>query len=206
MATTALSIAANIQNAQASTGPRTSEGKQRSAMNAIRHGLFQESPVLPTEDPSVYEAFRSAYFTDFDPQGAIEDTYVKTLADVQWRLNRCTRIEQSILSSDELDGSQQLDGLCRFSLYEGRLTRKFNQTLRDLRLAQETRKVAQEAQMKEAIEVAAECKAANQPFIPAEFGFVFSNAEIQARLNRSERLQAGQLRQSAARNPRPIAA
>jgi hypothetical protein len=164
---------------------------KRSVMNPIRHGLFSESPVLPTEDQSAYEAFRTAYFTDLEPQGVIEETYVKTLADVQWRLNRCTRIEQSILANDDLDG------LCRFSLYEGRLTRKFIQTLRDLRLAQADRKAQEEAQMKEAIEVAAECKAANDPFNPAEFGFVFSNSEIQARLNRHERLQAAQLRRPA---------
>ena len=182
MATTAISIAA------------TPETKKRSAMNAIRHGLFAESPVLASEDPVAYAAFRDAYFADVDPQGAIEETYVKILVDVQWRLNRCTSIENSIFNSPDLNEAQQLDGLARFSLYEGRLTRKFNQALRDLRLAQETRKAQEEAAMKEAVEVAAECKAASLPFAVSEFGFVFSTGEILARLNRQERLQAAATR------------
>lgn len=205
MSTTALNIAANQQNAQASTGPSSTEGKRRSSLNAIQHGLFAESPILPGEDPATYAAFCQAYVADFQPQGVLEETYVATIASTQWRLNRCTRIEQSILASPELNAEQQLDGLCRFSLYEGRLTRKFNQTLRDLRLAQTDRKAQQEAQLKDAVEVAAECKAANQPFTPAEFGFVFSASEIQARLSRQERLQAAQRRLTAPQNLRVAA-
>ena len=197
MAATDSVISANRKNAQASTGPRTPEGKQRSAMNAIRIGLFSESPVLPGEDPADYDAFRAEFTLDLDPKGIVEDTCADTIVSTQWRLKRCTGIEQSILASDELDAAQKIDAIARFSLYEGRLASKFHQTLKEFRLAQAERKARDEAQMKEAIEVAAECKAANRPFDPARFGFVFSAAEIQIRLHRRERLQAAELRQTA---------
>jgi hypothetical protein len=206
MSTSALQIASNQENAQASTGPRSPEGKRRSALNAIQHGLFAESPILKGEDPAAYQAHCNAYATDFQPKGILEETYVTTIASTQWRLNRCNRIEQNILASEDLNAEQQLDGLCRFSLYEARLTRKFNQTLRDLRVTQTERKAQQEAQLKEAVEVAAECKAANQPFTAAEFGFVFSTSEILTRLHRREYLQAAQLRQSGPQRLRPAAA
>ena len=40
----------NRANALLSTGPKTEEGKQRSSLNALRHGLTGQTVVMPTED------------------------------------------------------------------------------------------------------------------------------------------------------------
>jgi len=49
---------ANRANALLSTGPRTDAGKQRSSLNALRHGLTAASAVLLSEDRSAYDAHR----------------------------------------------------------------------------------------------------------------------------------------------------
>src|SRR5258707_261267 len=46
-------IEANRLNAQHSTGPRTTEGKSASRLNALKHGLFAADPVIPGEDPAL---------------------------------------------------------------------------------------------------------------------------------------------------------
>jgi hypothetical protein len=45
-----MSVKTNRANAQLSTGPRTPAGKQRSSLNALRHGLTGQIVVMPTED------------------------------------------------------------------------------------------------------------------------------------------------------------
>jgi hypothetical protein len=47
--------AVNRENAQHSTGPRTEAGKQRSALNALTHGLTSRTALLPAEDLAAYQ-------------------------------------------------------------------------------------------------------------------------------------------------------
>ncbi len=41
----------NIANAQHSTGPKTPEGKKKSSLNALRHGLTGQIVVMPDRRP-----------------------------------------------------------------------------------------------------------------------------------------------------------
>ena len=60
--TSAAQIEANSANAQLSTGPRTPEGKARSAANSTKLGLYASQAVLLTEeDRTEFDALESAY-------------------------------------------------------------------------------------------------------------------------------------------------
>src|SRR5207247_3252677 len=58
-------LEANRQNSLKSTGPTSVEGKSRSAMNALKHGLTAEQIVLPNEDPEAYDALRQKWLDDY---------------------------------------------------------------------------------------------------------------------------------------------
>ena len=70
--TTAAKTAANCANALQSTGPRTVEGKTRSSMNAVRHGILSRAVLLPDESPEEFESFAAGWRTALMPVGEAE--------------------------------------------------------------------------------------------------------------------------------------
>src|SRR6202049_5090667 len=85
--------AVNKAKAQKSTGPRTEAGKQRSSLNALRHGLTGQTVVLPTEDHSAYQRHSQAFLDEYRPKGATEIQLVQSLLDTSWQLNRASALE-----------------------------------------------------------------------------------------------------------------
>jgi hypothetical protein len=91
-------VAANRQNAQSSSGPRTEDGKAASRLNALKHGLTAETPVLPTEDEATHGRFRAALLDDLAPVGATEELLVDEIAELSWRLRRATTVELGVFA------------------------------------------------------------------------------------------------------------
>lgn len=92
-------IQANRNNAKRSTGPRTAEGKARSARNALKHGLAAESLVVAdAEDAAAFEAFRRDWIADARPVGVIEATLAENACIAAWKLRRAARHEAAEMS------------------------------------------------------------------------------------------------------------
>jgi hypothetical protein len=93
-------LAANRANALKSTGPRSAEGKARSARNAITHGLTcapvaQASPVLSGEDEAAFIALRDQLTCELSARGTMQREIVDQLAQAIWRLRRIPGIEDT---------------------------------------------------------------------------------------------------------------
>ena len=64
---------ASRKNGAKSHGPKTPEGKARSARNALRHGLRAEKrAVLPEEDADEFAALEAALIEELAPVGALQ--------------------------------------------------------------------------------------------------------------------------------------
>ena len=94
-------IEANRLNAQKSTGPRTAEGKERVASNALKHGLTGKQVVLPGEDPAEFDAFRSGLIAELAPQGALEEILAEKVVADAWRLRRVPPLEAALYWREE---------------------------------------------------------------------------------------------------------
>jgi hypothetical protein len=183
----------NRANAQHSTGPRTPEGKQRSALNALRHGLTGQTVVMPSDDLEAYRQHIQAFVDEYHPQGATETQLVQSLADAAWRLNRVAVLETNLLTHDivyqdfpnhesthemreAIAIAAALDShtraLSALSLHGQRLARQFEKTLALLKETQAARLKARERALEMHQDKQEACH-------PAEDGFVFSNQEIE---------------------------
>jgi hypothetical protein len=89
-------IEANRRNARLSTGPVTEEGKRRSRLNAVRHGLTAETVIDALEDAEDYAAFELAVASDYDAPSVVERELVLRLASLLWRLRRASAIESGL--------------------------------------------------------------------------------------------------------------
>jgi hypothetical protein len=91
--TTEKQATANRENAKSSTGPNTDEGRERSKMNALKHGLTAITVTVSAERAKDYEVFRDAMFEDRAPVGALECVLVERMVACAWRLRRAVRKE-----------------------------------------------------------------------------------------------------------------
>ncbi|MBM3752426.1 MAG: hypothetical protein FJW38_00410 [Acidobacteria bacterium] len=84
----ALQIVANKANALLSTGPKTPEGKAKSARNNTRHGLtFGFLYVEPAEEDAFCE-FEANLREELNPEGPIEEEAFLQFRDAAWRLEK----------------------------------------------------------------------------------------------------------------------
>jgi hypothetical protein len=193
-------LRANRRNAQKSTGPKTAEGKQRSALNATRHGILSQVIHLPEEEMNSYNEFTERYVNSLSPVGAVETELANSCADLQFRLHRLAAAEHNLfaIGHDEqgerwntghpeshaaLTMAETLrcspDPLALLTLYESRLNRRFLQTLRQLRDIQADRRQQEQRELAELAAVASAHPQLAEKIEPTQFGFVCSNAQWQ---------------------------
>jgi hypothetical protein len=186
--------AINRANSRHSTGPRTPAGKQRSSLNALRHGLTAASPVLPSEDPAAYEAHRRRFFDEYQPATPTELQLVIEIADTSWRLNRIPLLEAELLSGD-LNLQTLVPQLATIGIHSQRLSRQFQKTSDTLREIQSERRLQHERALKRAATLLELHKHKGIPYDPTQYGFVFSKEEVDGfaqrlmRLNESRHLE-----------------
>ena len=191
----------NRANSQHSTGPKTAEGKQRSSLNALRHGLTGQIVVMPTEDLQAYQLHLKSFTDECDPKGAIEAHLVQALADASWRLNRVAALETNLLAlavgndPDPVNGAMsivaalesQSKALANLSMHSQRLSRQFERSVMQLRQLQETRRAKEQKDLDSLIDIMEMCESEGETYDPSADGFVFSEQQIEAAIRTRNR-------------------
>ena len=200
--------AINRANAAKSTGPKTAAGKQRSSLNAIRHGFTGQTVVLPSEDMQAYLAFSARFVKELKPKGILEEQFTQTIADTSWRLNRLRADQANLFALSYHDQSEThtIDDpvlhtaltnatareetsytLSRLSLYEQRLTKILLSAQTTLNKMQAERREHERKEMHHAMKMRIHYQRKEPNWQPAEDGFVFSIEEIDTEIRRTRR-------------------
>ncbi len=207
MSSSNLKILANRENAQKSTGPRTPEGKQRSRLNAVRHGLTGQVVILAEEDMKRYHCLCKEFLEEWQPQGPTEKHLVQTLADQQWRLHSAHARERGVyaLGFDKfgetidtqnpevhalltaatvaLEQGAELD---RLSRYSSRIQRDYHNALKEIKTLQAERKARERDEMHDASQIQQLMQMQEIPWNPSDDGFVSSTAQVNLYTRRSQ--------------------
>lgn len=213
MAVSAARLAANRANAQKSTGPRTPEGKKVSRLNGVLHRVTQQVMILPEPQMQAYLNFQTEQQIAHAPADPIEKQMVQTIIDTQWRLNCARAWELSLFAHnhDQFGYMVQADRpdvhaamtavqtlsssasqLKLMSLYEARLNRTLQTTMKMLEARQAARKQRQEEKMREALEIKKLFEMKGLAYNPADDGFGFSSKRFERfQLRTQHREEAG---------------
>ncbi len=95
-------LLANLQNAKASTGPVSIEGKEIVSTNAIKHGIFTKDLIIASgagqENQAEYEEILANLIQCLAPRNQMESLLVEKIAVDFWRLRRTIRFEAGSIS------------------------------------------------------------------------------------------------------------
>ncbi|MEK0083379.1 hypothetical protein, partial [Benzoatithermus flavus] len=92
-------------------GPKTPEGKARSSMNALEHGLRAKSfRLLPEESGTAFAAFVRRLEATYAPEDASEQAAIEALATAFWQASRADAQEAAVLVALRAEASV-VDGL-----------------------------------------------------------------------------------------------
>jgi len=125
------------------SGPRTTEGKARSSMNALQHGFTSKNIiVMPGQEPD-FQRLESELLAQVRPEGALEETLFRHLLRDAWTLHRVElrEVEMANSGTDPLFNATCEKEFDRLERYHSRYQSSFHRSLRELRALQTTRVV-----------------------------------------------------------------
>ena len=156
--------------------------------------------ILTAEEADAYRAFSAGIPERPGPPGVHEEALAASIVGNRWRVNQIAATESAIYAMAQheyadrfttetpamasamvraLIFEEKRQTLDRLERYESRLSRQVNKDMAQLTHLQTTRKALEAEQQKDAIALLTHFTTAGTPWNPADFGFVWSIAEIQ---------------------------
>ena len=141
------------------SGPKTQAGKDRSKVNALKHGLCARSTIVAGESIEEYQAVHAALVEQFRPDSPQEEMLVDQLAQCYWQVLRARRKETELLAYQAETpvwewSEEYFRSVERFNRYRTAIDRSYQRALNTLQKFQkEWRKSHPEIHSREKVTV-----------------------------------------------------
>jgi hypothetical protein len=151
---------ANRKNAQRSTGPKTPEGKAKSAQNAVTHGVFAKQYLSGGTRETVDEIKKLAagFWDHYRPVGMLEEMLVEKLCIETVRYSRVLRLEIDELARKHAFFGPGVDRVGHYGTNVNRALYRVMEELEHLQAARKAREKADAAPDEESADLTAETK------------------------------------------------
>ena len=87
------------ERAKKAASGKTEEGKKKSALNAMRHGLTGATFIMNDEDRAAWEAFSKPLIDSLKPADPMELQLAQLVAQDNYRINRIHAIEENTFTA-----------------------------------------------------------------------------------------------------------
>ena len=132
-------------NGSKSTGPKTEEGKRRSSLNGLRHGLLSKNVLCDLEDVENFNIVVREHAECFQPESGVQEGLIEAMVVAYWKTRRAWALETNMmnqaLAQTPIEDSH-LDRITQafttlaakpayqlLDIYEGRLHRRYHRAL-----------------------------------------------------------------------------
>jgi hypothetical protein len=109
MSLTEAQLNANRANAQKSTGPTSPEGKKRSSLNGMRHGLTGSTFLMTDSDRAGFRTFAESFIKALKPASEVKRHFAELVARDHHRLARLRAIEENTFAPGRFGKAANID-------------------------------------------------------------------------------------------------
>src|SRR6266849_3578833 len=96
-------------NGAKSHGPVTEEGRKKSSMNALKHGLTARTVLFSNDNHDEYNALLESYIESLQPVDPVEMDLVVDMVNAKWQQRRVQKFETELFDQEMDEHKEELD-------------------------------------------------------------------------------------------------
>ena len=100
-------IDANRRTAKKSTGPKTKEGKAKSAMNSMKYGIYSDKFLIKGEKKEDFDEYSNSYINWLNPNNPVLFDIVSQIIASGWFAKRYMIVESTIINTKPVEEKKE---------------------------------------------------------------------------------------------------